>query len=64
MLDCKIQLLSTSEGTIPLIATAGSDNNVHLFNVQYANGELDCVNIMKITGHEDWVRTLAFTVDG
>jgi ABC-type xylose transport system substrate-binding protein len=35
MMDCKIQLLSTSEGNVLLIATAGSDNNVHLFHVQY-----------------------------
>ena len=64
LLDCKIQLLSTGEGSVPLIACAGCDNNIHLFNIQCGNGELDCVNTMKITGHEDWVRTLAFTVDG
>jgi len=69
LLDCRIELLPAGEGkgSIPLIACAGSDNNIHLFNVQSAaidGVDLDYIPTIKVSGHEDWVRTLSFTVDG
>ena len=63
MLDCKIQLLPKCG--VPLIAAAGDDGFIHLFHFQLIEGELGCVKSpMKISGHDDWVRTLAFTVEG
>ena len=61
-LDCKIQLLPGSGS--PVIACAGDDGNIHLFLFQMISDELSCVKSLKITGHDDWVRTLAFTVEG
>lgn len=62
MLDCKINLLPGSG--VPLIACGGDDGAVHLYNLQSVYGQLSCVKNLKITGHEDWVRSLAFTVEG
>lgn len=61
-LDCKIQLLP--ECGVPVIACAGDDGNIHLFCLQLIGNELSCLKTLKVSGHEDWVRTVAFTVDG
>lgn len=61
-LDCKIQLLPESGS--PVIACAGDDGNIHIFLFQMISDKLSCVQSLKITGHDDWVRTLAFTVEG
>lgn len=63
MLDCKIQLLPGCG--VPLIAVAGDDGNIHVFNFELEKDDLSCVkSAFQISGHEDWVRCLAFTVDG
>lgn len=62
MFDCVVNLLLDYK--IPLIACAGDDGSVQLLNFQMLDGELSCVRTMKIPGHEDWVRALAFTVEG
>ncbi|XP_057378508.1 elongator complex protein 2-like isoform X2 [Daphnia carinata] len=61
MFDCVVNLLQGCE--IPLIACAGDDGSVQLFNFQILDKELSCVRTMKIPGHEDWVRALAFTAE-
>ncbi|KAK4012582.1 hypothetical protein OUZ56_024822 [Daphnia magna] len=61
MFDCVVNLLLDYK--IPLIACAGDDGSVQLLNFQMLDGELSCVRTMKIPGHEDWVRALAFTVE-
>ncbi|KAI9553395.1 hypothetical protein GHT06_021298 [Daphnia sinensis] len=61
MFDCAVNLLQGCK--IPLIACAGDDGSVQLLNFQILGGELSCVRTMKIPGHEDWVRALAFTVE-
>ena len=60
--DCAIHLLPGCQ--VPLIACAADDGCVEMFNFQLIEGELGCVRTMKIPGHEDWVRALAFTVEG
>ena len=62
MLDCKIHILPGCQ--VPIIACACDDGNVHLFNLQLNSDELMCVSTLRIPGHEDWIRKLAFTVEG
>lgn len=62
MFDCAINLLPGCQ--VPLIACAGDDGCIQLFNFQTVENELGCVKTMKVPGHEDWIRALAFTVEG
>lgn len=63
MFDCAISLLP-GNSQVPLIACAGDDGCIQLFNLQTLEGEPGCVKTMSIPGHEDWIRALAFTVEG
>jgi len=62
ILDCKIHLLPSCQ--VPIIACACDDGNVYIFNLQLVDEQLSCVHSISISGHEDWVRNLAFTVEG
>lgn len=62
MFDCVVNLLPGCQ--VPLLACAGDDGSVQLLNFQTLEGDLSCVRTMKVPGHEDWIRALAFTVEG
>jgi hypothetical protein len=62
MFDCAVNLLPGCQ--VPLLACAGDDGSIQLFNFEMSQGELSCVRTMKVPGHEDWIRALAFTVEG
>lgn len=62
MFDCAVNLLPGCQ--VPLLACAGDDGSIQLFNFEILKGELSCVRTMKVPGHEDWIRALAFTVEG
>jgi WD40 repeat protein len=62
MFDCAVNLLPGCQ--VPLLACAGDDGSIQLFNFEISKGELSCVRTMKVPGHEDWIRALAFTVEG
>lgn len=62
LFDCAISLLPVC--LVPLIACAGDDGCIHLYNFQTVEGELGCVRTMKVSGHDDWVRALTFTIEG
>lgn len=62
ILDCKLHWLPKCQA--PILACACDDGNVHLFTSQLVDGQLSFVESTIITGHEDWVRTLSFTIEG
>jgi WD40 repeat protein len=62
MFDCVFNLLPGCQ--VPLLACAGDDGSIQLLNFQTLEGELSCVKTTKVPGHEDWIRALAFTVEG
>ncbi|XP_046455686.1 elongator complex protein 2-like isoform X1 [Daphnia pulex] len=61
MFDCAVNLLPGCQ--VPLLACAGDDGSIQLFNFEMSQGEVSCVRTMKVPGHEDWIRALAFTVE-
>lgn len=60
--DCAVNVLPGCN--VPLIACAGDDGGILLFNFQSVDGRLDCIRSLRVPGHEDWVRALAFTIEG